>query len=442
MTPKKRTGCRVWIAIVLTAAGVLAACGGEPEGGVSPFSGSVAEVRVRPPLPNWATPEELLIEERASIGELQARLRGSPPAGAFHVPAEYAPTQAVVMTWAGYTSMLNAIAKGVASAGATVWAIGGPSSLSGVSADRYESLSIAYDTVWARDYGPFGIDQSGKLGIIDPTYRHYAARQDDDAIPCRIASHAGAPCYTTSLILDGGNFMTDGQGNLFMTSRTYAWNSNLSRDRVDKLLKDYFGVKTIHVFEYAQSSSGVPADGTGHIDMFVKLLSSCKVLIAQSTSTYFQKPLDAAAAYFAGLTCPEGKPYEIYRIKGYSSGGTWYTYTNSLIVNQAVLMPSYSSGDNAAAKQIYEQALPGYAVIPIASDSSITAGGSIHCVTKEIPAIVAAEDPTPEPPAEDPPPAGDDGSGLIEERATDIPKAIPDGNTAGIQSSIGVSAAG
>ena len=396
MKSSKRIWVLAQVSFMLMAMGLPVSCAPEEE--ESPLSEGQEAVRGKAVLPNWATPEELLLEEQAARVPTHLRLRGSPPSGVFHVPAEFEPTMAVVMTWAGYTSMLQAIAKGVAASGAMVWAVGGPSSLSGVAANRYESLGYAYDSVWTRDYGPFGIDEAtGKLGIIDPTYRHYAARPDDDAIPCQIAKHAGAPCYSTSLVLDGGNFLTDGQGNLFMTSRIYTWNSGLSRDQVDKLLKDYFGVQKLHVFDYAQSSAGVPADGTGHIDMFVKLLSPCKVLIAKSTSAAFQQPLEKAATYFAGLTCPAGKPYEIYRINGYSSGGTWYTYTNSLIVNNTVIIPSYASGDNATAKQIYEQALPGYTILPVASDSSITAGGSIHCVTKEVPAITAVPTPDPEP---------------------------------------------
>jgi hypothetical protein len=50
-------------------------------------------------------------------------------------------------------------------------------------------------------------------------------------------------------------------------------------------------------------------------------------------------------------------------------------------------MPVYSkySSSNLEAQKIYEQA--GLKVISVNSDSSITAGGSIHCVTQTVPDI-------------------------------------------------------
>ena len=380
-----RVGAWTKVVLVLGCLGGQAGCG-PSDGGEAISPGQETEVTERAPLPNWATPAELALAAKLPQETWRAHLRSAAPTGGFRVPAEYEPTRAVVMTWASYTTMLQKIAVSVASSGAMVWAVGGPSKITGVPSDSYQALDFPYDSVWARDYGPFGIDEStGELGIVDPTYRHYAYRVNDDAIPCRIAGFAGASCYTSSLILDGGNFLTDGLGNLFLTTRIYEWNSRITRDQVDKLLKDYFGVKKIYLFNYAQSSPGTPADGTGHIDMFVKLLGPCKVLVAQATAAPFKDPLDRAAEFFSSFTCPEGRPYEVYRVKGWSAGGTWYTYTNSLIVNQTVLSPSYASGDNEAARQIYQDALPDYTIAMIPSDASITSGGSIHCVTKEIP---------------------------------------------------------
>ena len=52
-------------------------------------------------------------------------------------------------------------------------------------------------------------------------------------------------------------------------------------------------------------------------------------------------------------------------------------------------MPSYSGADQAEkeAIQAYEEGISGVKVIPVNSDSSIRAGGSVHCVTQQIPAI-------------------------------------------------------
>jgi len=51
-----------------------------------------------------------------------------------------------------------------------------------------------------------------------------------------------------------------------------------------------------------------------------------------------------------------------------------------------VLMPSYlgRGNEDAQAKAAYEAGIAGVTVVPINADDSITAGGSIHCVTQTI----------------------------------------------------------
>ena len=238
------------------------------------------------------------------------------------------------------------------------------------------------------DYGPFGINEAtNKLGIIDTTYRHYATRPNDDALACKLATTFGADCHGTNLILDGGNYMTDGHGNVFMTKRVYDWNSSLSNTEVDDLLKGYLGAETIHALDYAAAPSGGPADGTGHIDMFAKLIGACKVIVAETSDEPFKTTTDAAAAYFENLACGSGK-YEVTRVQGWVSGQTWYTYTNSLIVNKTVVMPAYNdSAANDAATQTYQAAMPGYTIVGVNSEGIIGEGGSVHCITKEIPKL-------------------------------------------------------
>jgi agmatine/peptidylarginine deiminase len=382
-------GC--WLALALAA---TQGCGVEDVGWASFERPLQRDQHGRPILPNWATPEERALGRLAPpLAEDDGK---AAPAAGFRVPAEFESARAVLMTYTGYEGLLREISVQVASAGAEVWMVGGPSSLPGVPAAQYRRLNLAYDSVWARDYGPVGIDEASRaLGIVDPRYRHWSYRPDDDAIPCRVAQGAGAECHTTTLILDGGNYMTDGRGGVFMTRRIYDWNSGLSEAQVNQLLRTYLGAERLHLFDYARDGSGDPADGTGHIDMFAKLLPDCKVLVAEYAQAPFAAVLDAAAAAFATIECLPGRSYEVVRIPGWYSSqgwwGVWYTYTNSLIVNDAVLVPSYTGGQNAEARAVYEAAMPGYRVVLLNSDEPIQSGGSIHCVTKEIPLVDPAE---------------------------------------------------
>ncbi|MGQ0507261.1 MAG: proprotein convertase P-domain-containing protein, partial [Myxococcaceae bacterium] len=95
--------------------------------------------------------------------------------------------------------------------------------------------------------------------------------------------------------------------------------------------------------------------------------------------------------------------------------------------------PSYQGADNEGARAVYQQALPGYTVVLINSDASITSGGSIHCVTQQVPASSVVMPPPPPPP---PPPSLPN-----EEAAADVPLAIPDANTTGVTSSLNFASA-
>ena len=336
------------------------------------------------PLPNWIDPSREQVKS-----QLVTPPRATPPAD-FRIPAEYEPVEAVVISWAGYTDMLASIAKAVTGPGkARIWAVAAPAELPGVPAASYSQVDAPIDTVWARDYGPFGLSaRQAKVAIVDAVYRHYQYRQNDDALPVNLGKAKKIEVFGIQLILDGGNVMVDSAGNLFMTKRTYSWNSGMKPEQVDAALKEHFKVANIYTFEYA-GYPGQPADGTGHIDMFMKLLNDHTVLFSVAEIEPFKSNAEKAMAFFKGKTAPDGQPYRVITVKGWNESGTWYTYTNSLIVNKVAILPSYSGHpkEEAAAKAAYEAGMPGVTVVPVASDESIGAGGSIHCVTQTIPAL-------------------------------------------------------
>ena len=235
---------------------------------LSIFSTGAFALDLDKPLPNWIDHSREQADGKAAV--LAPAHRGVTPSD-FRMPAEYEPVSAVAIGWAAYTPMLTSIAKAVTGvAKAQLWAVAGPNSISGVPATSYSQISAPLDSVWMRDYGPFGITGSGQLGIVDTVYRHYQYRREDDALPSSLGKALGAVVFGTSLILDGGNLMVDTKGNLFMTRRTYMWNSSIPQEQVDAALKAQFKVKNIYAFDYA-GYPGEPKDGTGHIDMFMKL---------------------------------------------------------------------------------------------------------------------------------------------------------------------------
>jgi len=289
------------------------------------------------------------------------------------------------------------------------------------SSDRFQLLPFHLDAVWVRDYGPVGIllkneeDNTESMALIDSPYM--PLRPSDDALPCHLSdAFEDWTCYHMDLYFENGNIMSDGQGNLFTSTRMYDWNPDLTRDQVDAKLQHFFGAHTVHALEFAKyQEDGYPMDGTGHIDMFAKLLDPCTVVVAETEAPGFQEITSAAADFFKSLPCgdpSENKYYEVHRVPAWVSNMTvtdeegniidwkenvYYSYTNSLIVNDVILIPSFPQGGSEAldtqALLAYKEASPGRTILMVEMDTPILQDGAIHCMTQQLP--VAANSPSP-----------------------------------------------
>jgi agmatine/peptidylarginine deiminase len=307
------------------------------------------------------------------------------------VTAEYESSRAVLLAWAGYSEMVTSIARHVVeNTEAEVWVMSGPSALKGVPASRYRSIGCRVNTPWVRDYGPFGLvpdEQGGGLpSLTNPIYRHWQYRRDDDAAPACLGNKVDMPVLALPIIMDGGNFMVDSQGNLFMTKRTYLWNSTLAPEDVDEALKRVYNLKSVHALPYA-GYPGTPSDGTGHIDMFVKLISDDTVLIAETEAPAFRPTTEAAVEFFENLKAPGGGSYKIVRVPARYTNGVWHTFTNSLLVDNLAIVPTYAAVSSLEPQVVeaYQSARGDIEVRFVNSDASISSGGAVHCITQLVP---------------------------------------------------------
>jgi agmatine deiminase len=101
--------------------------------------------------------------------------------------------------------------------------------------------------------------------------------------------------------------------------------------------------------------------------------------------------IEATVDHLRTLQNAYGRPYRIIRIPmppsatgNYPPNSSYFTYTNSLIVNKTVLVPVYGFALDATALQIYRDAMPGYNVIGYDCNAIIGQSGAIHCIVKEV----------------------------------------------------------
>ncbi len=318
-------------------------------------------------------------------------------------PAEFEPVEAVVIRWnPGLSDGLHGfLAAHVQAAGATAYvtvendwerrAIEQYLRDQGIREDNLRFVEGATNTVWVRDYGAIGTYSGldGTLAFQDFTYKPRERGLDNAAGYAVWRQVAGevqpAGPRRMSLALEGGDLMTDGFGTLITSTLTADHNRRGARG-VAWQFGERLGAQRSFFLDR------MPSAPQNHLDMYMKFLDEETLLVGQYTAgSAADKTLENNVRYLSTLTSCYGRPYRIFRVPlvglaERSAGGTpvQRTYTNSLIVNNYVLVPVYGSPFDEQALSIYREAMPGYRVVGYDCSRVIREDGAIHCLTKEI----------------------------------------------------------
>ena len=242
----------------------------------------------------------------------------------------------------------------------------------GVNLDNCNFLIASSDSYWTRDYGPwYVVDGNNDVGIVNFPYNR--PRPNDNDIPIEMADFLGIELYGMNLIHTGGNYMTDGMGISASSDLVFDENPSLTEEEVYQLVQDYLGIETYHAVPDPNNTY------IEHIDCWGKFLDVDKILIRSVPSYHSQyDEIEETAAYFAAQISSYGTPYEVYRIYTPSNE----PYTNSLILNNKVLVPITGSSWDDDALATYEEALPGYEILGFTGSWQST--DALHCRAKGV----------------------------------------------------------
>ena len=347
----------------------------------------------------YHTPSQEEIDWARNMGLLVTpKSPTSPPSGELRPIAEFEPAEAVLVRYP-FGIPVNLIAEMsqdvivitiVASTGQQSTVLGQYTS-NGVNTANCKFLIANSDTYWTRDYGPwFMAINNSTVGMFDFTYNR-PARVNDNQINSQLApflssaAGGGIPIerYTSTLVLTGGNYMNDGIRQGFSTTLVLQENSGAEQYIKDQYLQ-YLGIDQQHFI----ADPIVPHDDIQHIDCSTKLLAPNKVLVdsvAPNAPNY--NKFEAVANYFRTATSSWGMPYKVVRVfaPGATSSNPKTPYSNSLILNKKVFVPvnPTTNANDLAALAVYEQAMPGYDIIPINYNGWLNTD-ALHCRTHEI----------------------------------------------------------
>jgi agmatine/peptidylarginine deiminase len=335
---------------------------------------------------------------------IRADERGAtpPPVGPVFCVPEYAPMDGIMLTFQGSSSwqaILRSMAARITNEGnAKVYAVVLSQThrnaifnylqSGGCNMSRVEFVITPSDSIWCRDYGPRYIYEGNCRAIIDHTYNR--PRPNDDQVPVGFGIYKGHARYEIPLVHGGGNFHlsgADGPAGIpdgYATELIVNENPGVPEAVIRQRWHDYQALDVTITDAFP-----VSIDSTQHIDMWVIIVADRTVIISDwpnNPGSIQDNICDAQAAAM------QAAGYTVLRTPARNISGVHYTYTNAVICNNIVLLPSYTNASispwNAQALATWQQALPNHQIFQINCEPIVSAAGVMHCIAMHIPAYL------------------------------------------------------
>jgi agmatine deiminase len=252
---------------------------------------------------------------------------------------------------------------------------------------------------WCRDHGPIFVKHraTGEVAITDWRYNAWGGKyppyDSDDAIPARIARRLGLRRFAHDMVLEGGSLDVNGDGLLLTSEQCLLHpnrNPHLDRAAIERNLRDFLGVK-----EILWVGEGIVGDDTdGHIDDVARFFAADGIVAAAESN-----PRDANFRILRevwerleSFRTPRGGKFRLVKLPmpapvRFQGRRVPATYANFLIINGAVLVPTFRQPKrDAAACAILAACFPGREIIPIDCYHLIWGLGTLHCISQQQPA--------------------------------------------------------
>lgn len=251
---------------------------------------------------------------------------------------------------------------------------------------------------WARDHGFITLEDNGTYSLLDFCFNGWGNKFEaglDNAINRSLYTNgitAGIYVDHNDFVLEGGSIESDGSGTVLITSQCLlAPNRNqpLTRNEIEEELKEMLHAGRILWIDHGHLEGD---DTDGHIDTLVRIAPGNTLLYVgcddKNDSHY--EDLKLMEEQLKTLLTTDGKPYRLLRLPMpepiYDDGDRLpATYANYVIINGAVIYPTYNQPDNdAEAERVIKAAFPDRDIIGIDSRTVIRQHGSLHCCTMQL----------------------------------------------------------
>lgn len=263
--------------------------------------------------------------------------------------------------------------------------------------------AVPSDDTWTRDYGPITVLEDERPHLLDFTFNGWGGKFRaplDDQVTRRLheeGTFGRLPLTTFDLVLEGGSIEVDGAGSLLTTEQcllTPTRNPLLDRDQIERRLREALGVSRILWLRHGHL---IGDDTDSHIDTLARFCDTqtiAYVACDDRADEHFDD-LRQMEAELRALRDPRGEPYRLVSLpwpaaKRDPDDGRRLaaSYANFLIINGAVLVPTYRDAADSEALRRLQGCFPDREIIGIDCLPLIRQNGSLHCITMQLPAGV------------------------------------------------------
>lgn len=333
-----------------------------------------------------------------------------------HLPAEWAVQSGIQLTWphaaTDWAYMLEEvqacfinIAREVARREKLLIVTPDPEDVkqqisSVVNMENVRFLKCGTNDTWARDHGAITMLDSDGPSLLDFKFNGWGLKfaSDKDNLITRFAVESGAlkGCYTNrfGFVLEGGSLESDGVGTLLTTSECLLSpnrNGQMNRVEIEEYLRSVFHLERVLWLDHGYLAGD---DTDSHIDTLARFCSPDTIAYVQCLDTEDEhyEALHAMEEQLKTFRTLDGKPYRLLALPMVDKieeedERLPATYANFLIMNEAVLYPTYRQSENdSRAKEVLKEAFPDHEIIGIDCCALIRQHGSLHCVTMQYPA--------------------------------------------------------
>jgi agmatine deiminase len=267
--------------------------------------------------------------------------------------------------------------------------------------ERVEIFDHPHNDVWCRDHGPIFVkdESAGALAVTDWGFNAWGGKFPpwdlDDAIPRTVAASLGLPVFPGGMILEGGAIEVNGAGQLLTTEAVLLnpnRNPHMSRLEIEARLREVLGMR-----EILWLASGIEGDDTdGHIDDIARFVDDSTVVACHEPDggSPNYAVLDENLGRLRGFHDGNGRPFEVVpihlpeacEVPGWRLPVLPASYVNFLILNEAVLVPTFRQAKNDdRALAMLRELFPGRRIEGIDCLDLVEEGGTLHCISQQQP---------------------------------------------------------